>query len=184
MQIMNTERGYGVPSRVIHWATALLLVSAFLLGQFIEEAEGQGGLSGLLLQAHASVGILVLALTALRLLWKPFAGRVPAAPDGVAWQRVLASLVRVALWVSLLGLPLSGWAMLNAEGYIVEVFGGLPLPVIAVENHGFAEFVKELHETLVSLLIFSLLLHLAGAFKHLFSGGQSPLRRMPLFGQG
>ncbi|MFX7840656.1 cytochrome b/b6 domain-containing protein, partial [Acinetobacter baumannii] len=65
---------------------------------------------------HESLGLLVFALTLLRLLWVALR---PGKPhfDMPAWMRALALLVHGALWVLLLALPLTALLALGSESH-------------------------------------------------------------------
>ena len=91
-------------SQVFHWATAIIVTIAFILGP--------GGFGRLMRQGidpatrsdivwHESLGILVLVLTVLRLLWVAVR---PAAPrfQMAGWMNLAARLVHIALWALLL----------------------------------------------------------------------------------
>ena len=177
MQIRNHAQGYGVVSRSIHWLTAGLLLAAFLLGELLEDVDEECGAVGWVFDLHSGIGLIVLGLVLLRLLWIPLGGRVPEL-GGVDWQLMLARIVRAALWLCMLGLPLSGWAMVNAEGHALSFFGMFALPQLVSPGSGIGELAEEIHEALPGVLMFAVALHVAGALKHHFIDGDRTLLRM------
>ena len=60
---------YSLPARVAHWLTAVLVIVAFFVGLTMLRV-GQGELQNQLFDLHRSLGATVLALAALRLLWR------------------------------------------------------------------------------------------------------------------
>jgi cytochrome b561 len=77
---------------------------------------------------HKWIGLTVLALTALRLLWR-WRNPPPPLPDAVTrWERALAPFGHWALLILLVAMPISGWSMSSAAGINVIWFGVLPLP--------------------------------------------------------
>lgn len=177
MNITNTATRYGALSIFIHWATAVLVIGLIALGLYMEELpKGPDKLEWV--QLHKSLGVLALALVAVRLLWT-WINRRPAAPQtGANWERLLTRTTRLLLWAGLIGLPLSGWIMSAAGGREVSFFGLFALPAIVAENHTLHELAEELHEILGQMLIPVILLHIAGALKHHFVNRDDTLMRM------
>ena len=60
---------YSLPARVAHWLTAVLVIVAFFIGLTMLRV-GQGELQNQLFDLHRSLGATILALAALRLLWR------------------------------------------------------------------------------------------------------------------
>lgn len=82
---------------------------------------------------HESLGLLVFALTVVRLLWIAFR---TAAPLFVMakWMQVLAKLMHVALWALMLALPMTAILALGSEAHPLTLLGGLridKMPIIA-----------------------------------------------------
>lgn len=156
----NTKSGFGLISRMIHWAMALLVLGLLVLGVFI--ANMQPGLANLWLYgAHKTAGIIALCLVLTRILWHKIS---PApVPIGAIWQSIAARWAHRALYACLIVMPLSGWIASSATGLDVVIFDSITLPAIAPvseiwENAGFA-----LHRATAYLLMGVLALHIAGA---------------------
>ena len=154
----NTENGFGLISRMIHWAMAALVLGLLILGLII--ANMQPSLANLWLYgAHKTAGITALCLVLARILWHKISP-VPA-PMGATWR--VAKWAHRALYACLLVMPLSGWIASSATGLDVVIFDAVTLPAIAPvsevwENAGFA-----LHRATAYLLMGVLGLHIAGA---------------------
>lgn len=154
----NTENGFGLISRMIHWAMAALVVGLLILGLFI--ANMQPSLANLWLYgAHKTAGIIALCLVLARIIWHKISP--VSAPMGDISQ--LAKWAHRALYACLILMPLSGWIASSATGLDVIIFDAVTLPAIAPvseawENAGFA-----LHRATAYLLMAVLALHIAGA---------------------
>jgi cytochrome b561 len=184
----STPTRYDATSQVFHWVTAIAVTAAFILGP--------GGFGRLMRQGvdpathadivwHESLGLLVFALTLLRLLW--LAVR-PAAPQVAmaAWMNKASKLAHWALWALLLALPITAVVALGSEGNPLTLLGGLrvdTMPVIA--NAAFSGWADwgDVHKFLGDAIIWIAGLHAAAALFHHFILKDRVLRSMlPPFG--
>lgn len=164
---------HGAMTRAIHWGTALLVLSAWVVGTTMEEFPRGGGREEAM-QLHYSLGVLVLGLTALRVAWRLVAP-LPPAP-GPPWQRLAATGMHVALILLTIGLPLTGLLDRWARGRPVAIFGGIPLPApFAVPGD---RLWGEVHEVFGNLLLVAIGLHVAAALWHQFAVRDGTLSRM------
>ncbi len=153
---------YNLAAIILHWTIAALLAFQISVGWALEDLGAHGFA---MFQLHKSVGILILALTVLRIVvryWKP---RPPKLEHG--WQGTLASAVHVGLYVFMLGAPLTGWALVSTSKVKVPtlIFGVVPLPHLPLPQsvHGLAE---NGHGLLAWIGIALFVLHVAGALRH------------------
>jgi cytochrome b561 len=159
--------------RAIHWASALLVLAAWVVGSTMEEFPRGGGRE-LAMQVHYSLGVLVLGFAVLRVL--RYAVAPPPRLEGPAWQRFGATGMHVALVLLTVALPLSGLFDRWARGRAVTVFGGMPLPAPFQVPGG--RIWGEAHEVLANLLLAALALHVAAALWHHFVLRDGSLVRM------
>ncbi|MEZ5707101.1 MAG: cytochrome b/b6 domain-containing protein [Burkholderiaceae bacterium] len=124
---------YDAVSMAFHWTTAIAVLAAFVLGP--------GGFGRLLHQGidpgtrldivwHESLGMLVFALTVLRLVW---AAVRPAAPQ-VAMSgalRRMSKLTHVALWALLLLTPVTALLTLGSEPAPLTLLGGFRVEALS-----------------------------------------------------
>jgi cytochrome b561 len=93
----------------LHWAIALFIVFNLLTGFFLHDFPR------VTIVLHISSGITVLALTAFRVFWR-FTHPRPAYPANYArWEVKAANAVHFLLYVLMISLPLSGWALISAN---------------------------------------------------------------------
>lgn len=184
----STATRYDLVSQAFHWVTAIAVTAAFILGP--------GGFGRLMRQGvdpathadivwHESLGLLVFALTLLRLLW--IAVR-PAAPEVAmaAWMHMASKLAHWALWTLLLALPLTAIVALGSEGHPLTLLGGMrvnEMPFIA--NAGFAHWIDwgDVHQFLGDAIMWIAGLHAAAALFHHVVLKDRVLRTMLPFGR-
>lgn len=117
---------------------------------------------------HESLGVLVLALTLLRLLWvavRPAAPQFPMADR----LRLASKLMHGALWFVLLALPVTAFLALGSEGHPLTLLGGVRvdrLPLIAGSKAVRWIDWGEVHEFLGNAIMWLAGLHAAAALFH------------------
>ena len=172
----RSKLAIGRPTRWLHWTSALLVLLMFTIAwTFIELRPGP--LAGRLVDLHRSLGLLVLALTALRLAWRLFHPLPPLPPGTAAWERWLARLVQAGLYVLLLAMPLIGWIASSAMGDTVAFFG-LTVPDLVEFDEDLGERLFELHETVGYLILVLVAFHVAGSLRHYLIKRDDVLSRM------
>lgn len=159
-----------------HWLLAIAIVVSFGVGLYMTGLP----LSPQRLKLynwHKWAGVTILALSALRLLWR-LRHRPPADLPMPAWQRQAAQLTHRALYVMFFAVPLAGWAYSSAAGFPVVVFGLLPLPDFVPADKALAGWLKTLHQYLAYGLALLVVGHVGAALKHHFLDRDRLLHRM------
>jgi cytochrome b561 len=167
---------YTVPAIALHWLLAALIVGSFCVG-WTMSGMSFSPLRLKLFNWHKWAGIVILALSALRLLWR-LTHRPPADLPMPAWQRRAAHAAHGLLYTLFFAVPLAGWTYSSAAGFPVVVFGVLPLPDFVPVSRPLAAALKQLHAVLAWSLGAVVLLHVAGALKHQFIDRDGLLQRM------
>jgi cytochrome b561 len=165
----------------LHWLLALMIVGSFGVGIYMADLP----FSPLRLQLyswHKWAGVLILNLSALRLLWRWFRPP-PALPVAVAlamprWQMRLFHATHVGMYALFFIVPLVGWAYSSAAGFPVVLFGVLPLPDFVPASKELAEIIKPFHKISALALMGLVVLHVAGLVKHQFIDKDNLLSRM------
>jgi len=127
---------------------------------------------------HKSVGLTLLALVALRLLWRLYAGSPLAVAGMPRWQARTAALTHALLYGLLFALPLTGWLLNSAAGFPLQWFGLFNLPDIAGTDHDLHELAEDAHGLLFWTLVVVALVHAAAAFHHHLFLRDATLARM------
>lgn len=177
MAIRNTPARWGSVAQLLHWLIVVLIIAQVILANLAEDLPI--GVRKLAMYArHKSVGITILGLAVLRLLWR-WANPTPDLPSTLRpYERALATLTHVGLYVLLFAMPLTGWMMTSARGFPVSWFGFLQLPDFVPKNDALYNAMKETHDTLALALYAIVFLHVAAALKHHFILRDDVLRRM------
>ena len=162
---------------MLHWLIAALIVVQASLGLIgLELPLGMEKLATL--ARHKSIGITILALAAIRLLWR-WMNPTPALPGNLGpFERFLARFTHAGLYVLLLALPLTGWIMSSARGFPVSWFNLAQLPDLVSKSRTLYRVMVEVHATLATALGLIVALHIAAALKHHFVLKDDTLRRM------
>jgi cytochrome b561 len=167
---------YTTPAIALHWLLALLILGTLAVG-LVMTALPLSPTSLRLFNGHKWAGMLVLILSALRLLWR-LGHRPPAPPDMARWQRHAARGVHVLLYALSFAVPVSGWAYSSAAGFPIVLFGVLPLPDWVAADRALAEALKPLHHALAYALAATAALHVAAALQHQLVARDGLLHRM------
>jgi cytochrome b561 len=173
---MSTATRYIPIAIVLHWLLALAIVGAFGVGLYMTELPFSPARLKLYTW-HKWAGVTILALSALRLLWR-LTHRPPADAPMPAWQAKAAHAVHHLLYVLFFAVPLVGWAYSSAAGYPIVWFGVLPLPDFVPKDPGLADTFKLLHKLSAYGLALLVLAHVGGAIKHHFIDRDGLLARM------
>lgn len=179
MQWRNDASRYGWLSVSLHWMMLALLVAVYASMEFREFYPKGSATREAMKTWHYMLGLCVLALATARLAIH-LAGPVPAiVPAPPKWQEQGAKLMKLALYVFMLGMPVLGWMLLSAKGSPVPFFG-FQLPALINENKDLAETVKEVHETGATIGYFLVGLHAAaGLYHHYLLRDNTLLRMLP-----
>jgi cytochrome b561 len=183
----SLKERYSSVAITLHWIIAILLLSNIGLAWWFNTLKGGAQIEPI--QLHKSIGITVLLLSLARLGWR-LAVPAPKLPDDMAqWEKILARTVQVLFYVVMLGMPLSGWAMVSASPLIkvfpITLFHLVPWPTIAPLANLPHDQMKSAHKVfeashgLLAKLAYGLVvLHIAGALKHQFLSDDDVVARM------
>lgn len=168
---------------VMHWSLGAAIVALLGAGLYMTSlplSPERGQWFGW----HKSLGIVVLMLSALRLLWRllhqppPLPERMRAATP--AWQRAAHHGTHLLLYLAFFAVPLSGWAYSASAGYPVRWFGVHPLPDVIPVDADLAALMKQVHHLCTYTLAALAALHVGAALKHQLIDGDRLLARMGL----
>lgn len=179
MQWRNSPDRYGAGLLTIHWLMVVLIGGDWLLGQFKDATPDDWHRT--VQFVHNSAGLLVLLLLVARLAWR--LADPPPATEPTRFGPVAAWAAKIghgALYLLMLAVPITGIALVFANGRALRVFGLFEIASPWTRDREFAHSVHEVHEWLANALIIMALLHaVAALLHHWVLRDQTLLRMMP-----
>lgn len=177
MDLRNPPDRWGSISMLLHWTIVALIGWMAWRGlTMVDMPPTPAKINAYAL--HKSIGLTLLALMAVRLAWRLFAGTPKPVPGTPAWQERIASATHWAMYALLAAIPLSGWVFNSASGYPLQWFKLFNLPALAGRSEGLADTAIAVHEVGFWLLLVLVLVHAGAAFHHHLFRGDDTLRRM------
>jgi cytochrome b561 len=152
----------------VHWVSALLVFLTFSLAWGKEFFDEETNIWKQFMGLHKQIGIVILILLVARLVIrfkKQSNLNQNSMPSLLLWAGRCGHFL---LYVSLLTMPLLGWAMSNARGRAVTLFGVLPLPSLATINLEKADFFQDWHTRISWMLCALIVVHILAALWHHF----------------
>ena len=169
------ERPYDTVARTLHWLVFGLLAAQVTIGWTMPHIRPGVPQEGLVAW-HLSVGALLMLVVLVRLAWRMARPASPAPM--VRWERVLATLTHLLLYLLLIVIPVLGWAAAGFFGYTVRLFGFITLPALADHTMSWAHEAGDVHDVLTNVLLGVVGLHVLAAFWHYFVRRDRVLQRM------
>lgn len=176
MQRMAVD--YSGTAKLLHWLIAAFVIALLGLGLAMTRISDLQ-LKFSLYQLHKSMGVTVLGLMVLRILWRLLA-KPPAWPAPMpAWERDGAQATHMLLYILLLLMPLTGWAVVSAAlppfNLPTSLYTRVAWPHIPFIEHLTFEqkktvepLLKNVHAALGWTLLVLAGLHIAAALRHGF----------------
>src|SRR5438270_10337233 len=100
----RSRKRYGAVAQALHWATAILVVVAFIYGPGGSEERVYSPARDFDRQLHETLGLCVFLLAAIRLVWRAL-DRRPDPPEVPRWMGIAAKAAQGALYLLLFALP-------------------------------------------------------------------------------
>jgi cytochrome b561 len=179
------RRRYSAIAMVLHWAIAALILTNIAIAWQFRPTMSLHQFN--LFQLHKSVGITVLLLSVLRLVWRLMNPPPPYPPTMKPWERSLAHAVHGAFYVIMIGMPLTGWAMVSTAALDLPtlLYKTVPWPHIGPlhslppgPKHAANAVAQTSHVWLGYLAYALIVLHVAAALKHQLVDRDGVLWRM------
>ena len=165
---------------VLHWLLAIAIVLAFVFGgTVLDGMENTNAHKPGLLRMHVTLGILILAFTAVRLAVRARSAKPAPLVTGKPLMDKLAVGIHHLLYTLTVLTALGGVALAYSAdlfGVLYRDAGSLPKDFDAFTSH-------EVHGLLAFALIAVAALHVAGALQHQFIRKDRILSRMSLRGK-
>ena len=176
MSLRSTDHQWGAAAKFFHWIMALGILGNGVWGLLMADMKPSIRTINIF-ALHKSIGLTVLALFALRLLWR-LMDRRPLDEPAPRWQRLAAHATHGVLYLMIAAIPLSGWWFNSLRGFPLQWFKLFNLPALASKNEELAKLAMEVHELLFWALLLVLVAHVGAALKHHVFDHDNVLRKM------
>ena len=176
--LKNSTLRYGIIAKLLHWSIALLIIGLIWLGWYMVDLTYYDVWYYDSLFYHKALGILVLALAALKILWA-LGNRSPDHAATIpAWQVASARTVHKLLYLLMVLIPVTGYIISTSAGDAIEFFAGVEIPVLLAPNETLRDWAITGHYYLAYGVGGVALLHALAALKHQFIDRDGTLRKM------
>lgn len=156
---------YSPAMQMLHWVTALLMFAVLPLAWAMVEMPRADPNRELIFTLHKSVGITILALAAVRLIWR-VSRPLPAEPTNIPrWMAVSGRVSHWLIYAILFAMPVSGYLLSSAGGNPVSYFGLFDLPSLP-KNDDLRHTALSVHLTLQWAVYALIAVHLAATAWH------------------
>lgn len=156
---------YGTVAQALHWATALLVLVAFIYGPGGSEQRVYAPAADFDRQLHETLGSSVFLLVVLRVLWRTFDTR-PDPAQLSRWMGISAKVAHGALYVLLFALPITAVTGAWLEGHPVTLLAGVRIPPPLGLSHAAGANIARLHTWLGDAILWLAGLHALAAIYH------------------
>ncbi|MCH4090491.1 cytochrome b [Acetobacter sp.] len=162
---MNKSGFFSLPSRVLHWLMALMILAMLFIGVFMAATVGPN--YHWLVTLHRPLGIAILVLALIRLANRLRSPPPPLPEELPPMMKLGAKMSHVLLYGLMIAMPLVGWGMLSAGGYPVPLWKEtILLPPILPHNPVVWAYLRSAHTALAFTLFGLVLLHITAALFH------------------
>lgn len=178
MQLANTTTDYGLVTRLLHWAVALLIIGLIGLGWWMVGLSYYDRWYNDALELHKALGMLALALGGVKVGWYLANPKVEFAPGLARYERVAARVVHAAFLVLMLVIPITGYLISTSAGDGISMFGLFEVPALVAKDERTRDLAIEIHYYAAYAAAALVVLHAGAALKHQLVDRDGTLRRM------
>ena len=178
MRWKNSQISWGWVSIVIHWLSAATVIGLFTLGWWMVDLTYYDDWYRTAPWVHKSIGIILLALTVFRLLWRLNNVTPEHLATHTSAEKKAASFAHGFIYVLLFLIMLSGYLISTADGRAIEVFNWFSVPATLQGIDNQEDIAGEIHLILAVSLMVLIGIHALGAMKHHFVDKDVTLKRM------
>jgi cytochrome b561 len=168
---------YTATAQFLHWLTAVLMFTVLPLAWVMVSMKDNSPYRGVLFTLHKSVGLTILAIAAMRVLWRAIYSPPPLRQFGpLEAKMVLTS--HWLLYFAMIAMPISGYLLSAAGGHAVSYFGLFTLPGLP-KSEALSHAADWVHVAIGQWLVYALIaLHLVGTGWHVAVRRDGALDRM------
>lgn len=176
--LKDSRTGYGLITIILHWLAAPLIIFMFGLGFYMVDLDYYSTWYHTAPALHISLGIAAVSLMLVRLLWRTSNTSPERLATIDAKTMLAANLVKVALYVLVFTLGITGYLITTAEGQAASFFDLFGIPATLELSSDGVDLAGEIHEVCAWSLIGLVVLHAGAALRHHFIKHDRTLLRM------
>ena len=176
--LRNAESRYGAVTKLLHWSVAALILGLIWLGWYMVGLTYYDAWYNDSLAWHKALGIVVLALGALKIGWAFYSQPPAHAATLKRWERFAATVVHGLLYTMMVLIPVTGYLVSTSEGEGVDLWGLFTVPAVFVAGEALRDLAIEAHYWCGYAVGVLALVHAGAALKHQFLDRDGTLRRM------
>lgn len=143
--LRNTPLKYGFLAKLFHWLSAIIIVVLFALGLWMVDLDYYHNWYTEAPALHISLGLLLIALTLVRLIWK----KIDTDVDGSNETRLHSKLVVLGhsvLYVLIVATLFTGYLIASGDGKSILFFDLMQLPALPFNEKDTIDLAGEVHE--------------------------------------
>lgn len=172
MAVASRPETYNKVTQALHWSTTLLVFTMIPLGLIMTRLPSDSDPT-VPYRIHVAIGLIVLLLTAARVVWRFASPHEDPLPLPMPpWRRVVFKLINAGLYTGLILLVATGLTMLIGSGMV-------PFPSEVVPNDIEDIPPRVAHRVLAWVFSAIVLSHLAGVVSYQMKKGDTLGRMVP-----
>jgi cytochrome b561 len=174
MHSRDTVTEYSLISKLLHWASAIILFVQIPLGFYLVDLDfGPERLN--IENIHVLVGLSIFYLVIIRLINKIISTSPKLEPSIFKGQKFLAKSNHILLYVTILSITISGIFKKLFNGETLVIFFR---EIKIVENFEVADFFYDIHIFSNYLLIALIIIHILAVIVHKLFFGDNLLKKI------
>ena len=177
VQLKNSQDQYGLGSIALHWIMALVIIGMYPLGLYIDTLSYYDAAYKTVPHWHKSIGMILLAFLAFRLLWRMITPHPKPLPQP-AILHLATKAAHLMIYILMIVALISGYMISTADGRAIEVFNWFEIPALPAVIDQQEDVAGLIHYWVTTALIVLSGIHALAALKHHFINKDQTLSRM------
>ena len=164
VRLQDTSHGYGWISIALHWLTAAIVLTMWIVGTMSQVASE--GDYQFLIHLHSTIGVATYVLLWARIAWRFKVGHPGPRPGQHTFLFPVAKWFHFLLLAAIGTMLISGPLMVWSAGDAIDVFAfAIPSPIGA--NPPLHDVLRIIHGYTASLIVVGIVVHVVAVFKHM-----------------
>jgi len=181
MRTADTPNGYGWISIALHWLTAAIVLTMFVVGSLSQGAGREESLR--LVHLHTTIGVTAYVLLWGRIIWRFTVGHPGPLPGQGTFFFAIGRYFHFLLLIAIAAMLVSGPLMIWSGGEPIHVFAAAmpsPLGTLPVMQH----VLRTVHGYVAPFILAGMILHVLAVFKHAVLDRDGTFDKIMIAGRG